>query len=41
MGIKVDEYKFICWLGGQVPDGKVIRDLFRQERAEKEEVIKK
>jgi len=37
MGIRVDEYKFMCWLAGEVPSGRVIRDLFRLERAEKRE----
>lgn len=34
---KVDEYKFMCWLEGQVSSAIVIRNLFRQERAKKKE----
>lgn len=30
-----EEYKFICWLNGEVPDAKVLRDLFRKKRKEK------
>jgi len=37
MGIRVDQYKFMCWLIDIVPSGRHIRDLFRQERAEKRE----
>lgn len=37
MGIKVDEYKFMCWLMDKVPSGRHIRNLFRLERAEKRE----
>lgn len=32
MSIRVDEYKFMCWLMNKVPSAIVIRNLFRQER---------
>ena len=36
MGVRVDEYKFMCWLMNKVPSAIIIRDLFRQERKKTE-----
>lgn len=36
MGIRVDEYRFMCWLMNKVPSAIVIRNLFRQEREKRE-----
>ena len=27
----VDEYRFLCWLQGEVPSAKIIRDLLRKK----------
>lgn len=29
--MSLEEYKFICWLNGEVPDAKIIRDLLRKK----------
>jgi len=28
----VDTYKLLCWLAGEIPSAKVIRDMLRKER---------
>ena len=29
--MNIDEYRFMCWLKGQRPDAKVVRNLLREQ----------